>query len=137
MRRTKKLFFRFFLLPEADDSRGGFVLRARSEPPSRRRSLSERSMAVKKTILQGLRITKQKSTGDINQRVTTSGTGETPSKCSARLFFVVESLSLRLFVSGLFFSACIQKKKNKNKTVSSFMVYFVCSCVSITVQKCI
>lgn len=72
-----------FSILEADDSRGGFVLRARSEPPSRRRSLSERSMAVKKTILQGLRIKKQRSTGDINQRVTSGGggAGETPSKC--------------------------------------------------------
>ena len=35
-----------------DESRGGFVLRAHSEPPVRRRSLSERSIAVKRTILQ-------------------------------------------------------------------------------------
>ncbi|KRZ72008.1 Junctophilin-3 [Trichinella papuae] len=53
-----------------DENRGGFVLRARSEPPTRRRSLSERSIAVKRTIFQGLRIKKQKSTGDIVQRIT-------------------------------------------------------------------
>lgn len=73
-------------LAEVDDSRGGFVLRARSEPPSRRRSLSERSVAVKRTILQGLRIKKQRSTGDIDQRVNSGGTGEPHSKFSpARL----------------------------------------------------
>uniref|UniRef100_A0AC35U007 Anoctamin n=1 Tax=Rhabditophanes sp. KR3021 TaxID=114890 RepID=A0AC35U007_9BILA len=60
---------------EAEASRGGFVLRARSDAPQkRRRSLSERSLAVKRTILSGLRIKKQHSTGDIHQRATsTSG----------------------------------------------------------------
>ncbi|CAG9537737.1 unnamed protein product [Cercopithifilaria johnstoni] len=56
---------------EADESRGGFVLKACSKAPTRRRSLSERSLAVKRTILSGLRIKKQHSTGDIHQRVTT------------------------------------------------------------------
>ncbi|KAI6207660.1 Junctophilin-3 [Aphelenchoides besseyi] len=58
-----------------DEFRGGFVLRVRSEAPARRRrSLSERSLAVKRTILSNLRIKKQHSTGDIHQRVTsTSG----------------------------------------------------------------
>ncbi|KHN77850.1 Junctophilin-3 [Toxocara canis] len=56
---------------ERGEGRGGFVLKARSEAPSRRRrSLSERSLAVKRTILSGLRIKKQHSTGDIHQRVT-------------------------------------------------------------------
>ncbi|KAH7728372.1 junctophilin [Aphelenchoides avenae] len=58
---------------EEDDSelRGGFVLRARSDAPAkRRRSLSERSLAVKRSILSNLRIKKQHSTGDIHQRVT-------------------------------------------------------------------
>uniref|UniRef100_A0A0M3HMV9 Junctophilin-3 n=1 Tax=Ascaris lumbricoides TaxID=6252 RepID=A0A0M3HMV9_ASCLU len=56
---------------ERNEGRGGFVLKARSEAPSRRRrSLSERSLAVKRTILSGLRIKKQHSTGDIHQRVT-------------------------------------------------------------------
>ncbi|CAI5440407.1 unnamed protein product [Caenorhabditis angaria] len=50
--------------------RGGFVLRANSAAPQRRRrSLSERSLAVKRTLLSGLRIKKQHSTGDIHQRV--------------------------------------------------------------------
>ncbi|VDK73714.1 unnamed protein product [Litomosoides sigmodontis] len=56
---------------EADVSRGGFVLKACSKAPPRRRSLSERSLAVKRTILSGLRIKKQHSTGDIHQHVTT------------------------------------------------------------------
>ncbi|CAD6184773.1 unnamed protein product [Caenorhabditis auriculariae] len=56
---------------EGTDGRGGFVLRANSAAPQRRRrSLSERSLAVKRTLLSGLRIKKQHSTGDIHQRVT-------------------------------------------------------------------
>ncbi|CAJ0568198.1 unnamed protein product, partial [Mesorhabditis spiculigera] len=56
---------------ERVDGRGGFVLKANSSAPARRRrSLSERSLAVKRTILSGLRIQKQHSTGDIHQRVT-------------------------------------------------------------------
>ena len=36
-----------------DDGRGGFVLKARSdEPPARRRSFSERSTNIKKSIFQ-------------------------------------------------------------------------------------
>lgn len=36
-----------------DDGRGGFVLKARSdEPPTRRRSFSERSSTIKKTLFQ-------------------------------------------------------------------------------------
>lgn len=63
--------FRKFFSEERNEGRGGFVLKARSEAPSRRRrSLSERSLAVKRTILSGLRIKKQHSTGDIHQRVT-------------------------------------------------------------------
>lgn len=54
--------------------RGGFVLKARSTAPQkRRRSLSERSLAVKRSILNNLRIKKQHSTGDLHQRVTTGG----------------------------------------------------------------
>ncbi|XP_023289995.1 junctophilin-1 [Orussus abietinus] len=46
-----------------DDSRGGFVLKARSDdPPARRKSLTEKSL--KKGILSGL-MRKQKSTGDL------------------------------------------------------------------------
>lgn len=52
-----------------DDFRGGFVLKSRSdEPPVRRRSLVEKSTSFKKTILQGLKIKKQRSTGDIDRR---------------------------------------------------------------------
>uniref|UniRef100_A0A914VI51 Junctophilin-3 n=1 Tax=Plectus sambesii TaxID=2011161 RepID=A0A914VI51_9BILA len=65
-----------------DESRGGFVLRACSEPPQRRRrSLSERSLAVKRTILTGLRIKKQHSTGDIHTR-STNATGSIRSSGS-------------------------------------------------------
>ena len=56
---------------ECVDGRAGFVLRARSDAPARRRrSLSERSLAMKRSILSNLRIKKQHSTGDIHQRVT-------------------------------------------------------------------
>ncbi|VDO55079.1 unnamed protein product [Onchocerca flexuosa] len=58
-------------MDETDENRGGFVLKACSKAPTRRRSLSERSLAVKRTILSGLRIKKQHSTGDIHQHVTT------------------------------------------------------------------
>ncbi|XP_023224547.1 junctophilin-1-like [Centruroides sculpturatus] len=52
-----------------DDFRGGFVLKSRSdEPPARRRSLVEKSTNFKKSILQGLRLKKQRSTGDIDRR---------------------------------------------------------------------
>lgn len=59
-----------FFSGEGISGRGGFVLRAISTAPQRRRrSLSERSLAVKRTLLSGLRIKKQHSTGDIHQRV--------------------------------------------------------------------
>ncbi|XP_032454965.1 junctophilin-1 isoform X6 [Nasonia vitripennis] len=52
-----------------DDSRGGFVLKARSDdPPARRKSLTEKSL--KKGILAGLKIRKQRSTGDLEKRGT-------------------------------------------------------------------
>uniref|UniRef100_A0A7E4UNT4 Junctophilin n=1 Tax=Panagrellus redivivus TaxID=6233 RepID=A0A7E4UNT4_PANRE len=53
--------------------KAGFVLRANSDAPAatnRRRSLSERSLAMKRSILSNLRIKKQHSTGDIHQKVT-------------------------------------------------------------------
>ncbi|XP_064466645.1 junctophilin-1-like [Ornithodoros turicata] len=57
-----------------DDCRGGFVLKARSDDaPQRRRSLAEKSSNFKKSILQGFRIKKQHSTGDIDKRTATSG----------------------------------------------------------------
>lgn len=56
-----------------DESRGGFVLKAKSDetPPQRRRSLFDRKGnsgggSLRRTILSGLRLKKQKSTGDIN-----------------------------------------------------------------------
>ncbi|KAK6011004.1 MORN repeat protein, partial [Ostertagia ostertagi] len=58
---------------EHQNGRSGFVLKANSNAPARRRrSLSERSLAVKRTLLSGLRIKKQHSTGDIHQRVTST-----------------------------------------------------------------
>lgn len=54
-----------------DDSRGGFVLKAKSdEPPQRRNSLVEKT---KKGLLSGLKIRKQRSTGDLEKRGTGSG----------------------------------------------------------------
>ncbi|GMR55635.1 hypothetical protein PMAYCL1PPCAC_25830 [Pristionchus mayeri] len=59
------------------EGRGGFVLRASSAAPQRRRrSLSERSLAMKRSLLSGLRIKKQHSTGDIHQKVSNYTTGE-------------------------------------------------------------
>ena len=42
------------------------------EPPARRRSFSERSATVKKSLFQGLRLKKQHSTGELEKRATTS-----------------------------------------------------------------
>ncbi|KMQ82691.1 junctophilin-1-like isoform x3 protein, partial [Lasius niger] len=59
-----------------DDSRGGFVLKARSDdPPARRKSLTEKSLKkgiLSKNVLsiQGLKIRKQRSTGDLEKRGT-------------------------------------------------------------------
>lgn len=54
-----------------DDARGGFVLKAKSdEPPARRNSLVEKT---KKGLLSGLKIRKQRSTGDLEKRGTGSG----------------------------------------------------------------
>jgi hypothetical protein len=67
------------------ESRGGFVLRAHSDAPQRRRrSLSERTLHMKQSILSGLRIKKQKSTSDIHTRVNAATTGETPRKLHDR-----------------------------------------------------
>lgn len=53
-----------------DESRGGFVLKARSDetPPARRRSFFDKQgrSSLRKTLMSGLRLKKQKSTGDIN-----------------------------------------------------------------------
>lgn len=71
---------------ESVDGRAGFVLRARSDAPQRRRrSLSERSLAMKRSILSNLRIKKQHSTGDIHQKVT-SMTGSLKSSGSILSF---------------------------------------------------
>ncbi|XP_076338381.1 junctophilin-1-like [Tachypleus tridentatus] len=70
-----------------DDSRGGFVLKAKSdEPLPRRRSLVERSSNLKKSIIQTLRLKKQRSTGDIDRRGASGSvrsTGSTTSSASS------------------------------------------------------
>jgi len=83
------------------------VLRAKSEPPARKRSLSERSVAVKRTILQGFRIKKQHSAGDINQRVVKqSGAQEsTPSECDA----TDPTAQLSLFATLSSFPLCLHE----------------------------
>lgn len=68
----------------AEDGRGGFVLRAKSdEVPHRRRSLVERSGM--KTFVQGLKLKKQRSTGDLDRKGVTSirSTGSTTSWMSS------------------------------------------------------
>ncbi|XP_043190018.1 junctophilin-1-like [Amphibalanus amphitrite] len=65
------------------DTRGGFVLKARSdEPPPRRGSLVEKSTTLRKNILQGLRLRKQRSTGDLEKRGTGSSIRSTNSSVS-------------------------------------------------------
>ena len=53
-----------------DEARGGFVLKARSDetPPARRRSFFDKKVrpSLRTTLISGLRLKKQKSTGDIN-----------------------------------------------------------------------
>ncbi|XP_029038344.2 junctophilin-1 isoform X1 [Osmia bicornis bicornis] len=72
-----------------DDSRGGFVLKARSDdPPARRKSLTEKSL--KKGILSGLKIRKQRSTGDLEKRGTTGG-GSIRSNASSASWMSTES----------------------------------------------
>ncbi|XP_074099595.1 uncharacterized protein LOC141527821 isoform X2 [Cotesia typhae] len=64
-----------------DDSRGGFVLKARSDdPPARRKSLTEKSL--KKGILSGLKIRKQRSTGDLEKRGTVGSIRSNASSAS-------------------------------------------------------
>ncbi|ODN03851.1 Junctophilin-3 [Orchesella cincta] len=66
-----------------DDVRGGFVLKAKSdEPPARRRSLSERSSNFKDSLLKGLKLRKQRSTGDLDKRGTNSSIRSTGSTTS-------------------------------------------------------
>ncbi|GMT29286.1 hypothetical protein PFISCL1PPCAC_20583, partial [Pristionchus fissidentatus] len=65
------------------EGRGGFVLKANSAAPARRRrSLSERSLAMKRSLLSGLRIKKQHSTGDIHAKVSNYTTGSLRSSGS-------------------------------------------------------
>ncbi|XP_066594670.1 junctophilin-1 isoform X2 [Prorops nasuta] len=71
-----------------DDSRGGFVLKARSDdPPARRKSLTEKTL--KKGILSGLKIRKQRSTGDLEKRGT--GGGSIRSNASSASWMSTES----------------------------------------------
>ncbi|XP_035895003.1 junctophilin-2 isoform X1 [Anopheles stephensi] len=70
-----------------DDARGGFVLKAKSdETPVRRNSLVEKT---KKGLLSGLKIRKQKSTGDLEKRGT--GTGSIRSTASTASWLSTES----------------------------------------------
>merc|ERR550532_3940572 len=67
-----------------EEARGGFVLRAKSdEYPSRRRSLVERTGM--KTLVQGLKLKKQRSTGDLDRKGVTSirSTGSSTSWMSS------------------------------------------------------
>lgn len=70
---------------DAEGARGGFVLRSKSDdvPPHRRRSLVERSGM--KTFVQGLKLKKQRSTGDLDRKGVTSirSTGSTTSWMSS------------------------------------------------------
>ncbi|XP_076325289.1 uncharacterized protein LOC143233201 [Tachypleus tridentatus] len=67
-----------------DDCRGGFVLKTKSdEPPPRRRSLVEKSANLKKSILQGLKLKKQRSTGDIDRKGTSGSVRSTRSVTSS------------------------------------------------------
>lgn len=70
-----------------DDSRGGFVLKAKSdEPPARRNSLVEKT---KKGLLSGLKIRKQRSTGDLEKRG--NGSGSIRSTASTASWISTES----------------------------------------------
>lgn len=70
-----------------DDSRGGFVLKAKSdEPPQRRNSLVEKT---KKGLLSGLKIRKQRSTGDLEKRG--NGSGSIRSTASTASWISTES----------------------------------------------
>ncbi|XP_022241833.1 junctophilin-1-like [Limulus polyphemus] len=67
-----------------DDCRGGFVLKTKSdEPPPRRRSLVEKSANLKKSILQGLKLKKQRSTGDIDRKGVSGSVRSTRSVTSS------------------------------------------------------
>ncbi|XP_040568312.1 uncharacterized protein jp [Lepeophtheirus salmonis] len=71
------------------DSRGGFVLRSRSdEVPHRRRSLVERTGM--KNFVQSLKLKKQRSTGDLDRKVGVSirSTGSSTSWMSSESSFV-------------------------------------------------
>lgn len=81
-----------------DESRGGFVLKAHSDDQhSRRKSLSEKKATLKRSIMAGLRIKKQRSTGDIYKRSGASSvTGSIRSTNSA-----VSATSVTSSQSGL------------------------------------
>uniref|UniRef100_A0A336LV77 CSON005461 protein n=1 Tax=Culicoides sonorensis TaxID=179676 RepID=A0A336LV77_CULSO len=63
-----------------DDARGGFVLKARSDdPPPRRNSLVEKT---RKGLLSGLKIRKQKSTGELEKKGMSGSIRSTASSAS-------------------------------------------------------
>lgn len=71
--RDFNAIYMFLNTEDSQASRSGFALKAYVSNRRRKRSLSERSLAVKRTILSGLRIRKQHSTDDIHHRMATSG----------------------------------------------------------------
>jgi len=78
----------------SEDARGGFVLKSRSdETPVRRRSLVERTGM--KNLMQGLRMRKQRSTGDLDRKgvmQSLRSTGSTASWMSSESNYVGNSL---------------------------------------------
>lgn len=59
-----------------EQNRGGFILKAQSEEPTvekKRKTFAERKEHMKNSIISGLRLKKQRSTGDIDQKVSLLG----------------------------------------------------------------
>lgn len=77
-----------------DESRGGFVLKAKSDetPPTRRRSILDKRSSLKKSVFSRIKIRKQKSTGDINDSSPKRpGTGSVRSTISSLSHASVDS----------------------------------------------
>lgn len=132
--------------------RGGFVLRANSAAPQRRRrSLSERSLAVKRTILTGLRIKKQHSTGDIHQRVTSmTGWKQREPSLASRVCllttpsFAGQSVVLLLYVTFYYYYLFIYVYTLVNmfvkltcKTNSMSMAVYGFLCAYLVIRLCV
>jgi junctophilin len=94
-----------------DDSRGGFVLKAKSdEPPQRRNSLVEKT---KKGLLSGLKIRKQRSTGDLEKRGT--GSGSIRSTASTASWISTESSQ-----SGITNKYAVHVSRQKEKSEANY-----------------